>query len=112
MTFRSLEGLPTYGEPPEAFPAGFGRLGREGFVVEFNPRSGTAWIGNFGPGLSSFSGAYAFPDGTRVFVVAGGAGYVVDPLARRVDGEVGGGIVGVWELTNPLSLLLNHQNIF
>ena len=112
MSFRVLQGLPAYGDTAQTFPAAFGRLGSQGFVVEFAPSDAATWVGNFRPGLSLFSGAYSHPDGKHVFVVAGGSGYVVDPLTRHMDLEVGGAIVGVWELMNPRSLLLNHQGLF
>jgi hypothetical protein len=80
-------------------------------VVEIIPSRAAVWIGNFRRGLSNYSEVCPHPDGERLFVVAGGQGYVVDPTTRRLLHELGGAITGVWQLSNPPSLLLNHQGI-
>jgi len=110
-TFQILPGLPSSGPPAQPFPPNFGRLGREGLVVEIRPPETAAWVGNFGRGLSNFSAIFEHPDGERLFVVAGGHGYVIDPATRRLLSEVGAAITGVWQLGDPPSLLLDHQGI-
>jgi len=80
-------------------------------VVEIKPPKAAAWIGNFRRGLSNFSAVYQHPDGERLFVVAGGQGYVIDPATRLLLGELGGAITGVWQLSDPPSLLLDDQGI-
>ena len=109
--FRILPGLPASGPPAEPFPPAFGRLGREGLVVEVRPPGATPWLGNFRLGLTKFSGIFRHPDGRALFVVAGGHGYVVNAVTRALQSEIGGAIVGVWELGDPPSLLLDHQRI-
>jgi hypothetical protein len=110
-SFRVLPGLPATGPAAETFPKSAARLGREGFVVEIFPENERSWVGNFGPGLSNFSAAFEHPDGRHVLVISNGQGYVVEPSTRRLVGEVGGAIIGVTELSDPPSLLLNHQGI-
>ena len=110
-TFQILPGLPSSGPPAQPFPPDFGRLGREGLVVEIIPPRAPSWVGNFSRGLSSFSAVYQHPDGERLFVVAGGHGYVVDSATRSIVNEVGAAITGVWPLSSPPSLLLDHQGI-
>jgi len=109
--FRVLPGLPATGPVAEAFPPSFGRLGREGFVVEIVPEQGKLWVGNFARGLSNFSEAYEHPDRKHLFVVSGGHGYVIEPSTRRLVSEIGAAIIGVSELPDPPSLLVNHQGI-
>jgi anti-anti-sigma factor len=58
----------------------------EGVVVEFRLGNNQTWVGNFQPGQhggNGYSAVTAHPDGHHVLVVAGGQGYVVDPLSRK-----------------------------
>src|SRR4051812_8574173 len=64
--FRVLPGLPAYGPLAQPFPASWGRVGREGVVVEFTDATGAVWVGNFSPGLGRVSAVFAHPDGRRV----------------------------------------------
>ena len=68
-------------------------------------------VANFAGGLSGFSGVYQHLGGELLFVVAGGQGYILDSVYRRVLTDIGGAITGVWERDNPRSLLLDHQGI-
>ena len=111
VDFRILHGLPSIGPPATPFPLRFGRLGREGVVVEVRPAVARPWVGNFARGLSNFSGVYLHPDAERLLIVAGGQGYVVDATTRQLHTEIGGAIIDMSELSNPKSLLLNHQGI-
>lgn len=81
--FEVLPGLPTCGPLAESFSAtGQGRH-REGYVVRFFPREGESWVGNFQPGIASLCCVVEHPDGTRLIVISGGEGYVVDPANRK-----------------------------
>ena len=64
----------------------------EGFVVQFTDGESDAWVGNFQPGLSRFSGVYDHPDGRTYFVVSSGQIYRIDPKSREVLELYGGGI--------------------
>jgi hypothetical protein len=100
--FRVREGLPAYGPVATPFPPDFGRLGREGFVVEFEATDG-AWVGNFRPGLGGISQAVVHPDGQHILVFAGGDVWSVDPDRR--DGQcVGFAVDGCWSVDGELVL--------
>lgn len=86
LRFDILPGLPPYGPLPELFSETGSDTNREGFVVKFFPDASEAWVGNFQPGITSFSGAFPHPDKRHVVVVAGGTAHVVDPEARRCVG--------------------------
>ena len=79
-----VSGLPGYGPLPTAFPAEWGRLGREGNVVKFETQLGT-WVGNFKPGLGGVTRAGVNPNGRQAVVIAAGDLWVVNPDTR--DGE-------------------------
>ena len=64
----------------------------EGFVVLFTDGESDAWLGNFQPGLSRFSGVYDHPDGRTYFVVSSGQIYRIDPKSREELELYGGGI--------------------
>jgi hypothetical protein len=108
-SFRQLPGLPTYGPLAVGFPANWARLGREGLVVEFATEDGTAWIGNFCPGLGGLDAVRLHPDGTLVLVISSGALWCVDPLARSAE-EISPAVLGMWELESG-ELLLDCQGI-
>src|SRR5213593_1232440 len=59
---RLLQGLPPYGPLATAFPSEWGRLGREGTVVEFMTEAGS-WVANFQPGLGGLEFAQLTPTG-------------------------------------------------
>ena len=91
-SFRKLPGLPPYGPLPLQFSSTGQGMHSEGFVVEFLPGSRMSWVGNFQPGLSSYTEAIGHPDGRRVIVISGGEGYIVDPQTQQVDTMFGGAI--------------------
>jgi hypothetical protein len=66
---------------------------REGLVVRLHPHNAEAWVGNFQPGLTSFSVVELHPDGRRVVAISGGQGYVVDPNDRKQVEFIGGSYV-------------------
>jgi len=76
--------LPPYGPPAIAFPGEWGRLGREGIVVEFRTEAGT-WVGNFQPGLGGLQLAGLHPNERDAVVIAAGDLWVVDPDVRTAE---------------------------
>jgi len=91
--FEVLDGLPPYGPTALPFPEDGREAFREGLVVRFHEAGGESWVGNF---QKDFSGGFDFvighPDRRHVIVIAGGAGYFVDPELRRQTHMFGGGI--------------------
>jgi hypothetical protein len=105
-----IEGLPPYGSPAIAFPANGFAQHREGLVVRIED-AGNEWIGNFQPGLSSFSAVEVLPAAKHVLVVSGGAGYIVDPATQSLVREIGGAIIGLFRYESANLLVVNHQGI-
>ncbi len=81
---RVLHGLPPYGPPAIALPGEWGRLGREGIVVEFRTEAGT-WVGNFQPGLGGLQLAGLHPNKRDAVVIAAGDLWVIDPGVRTAE---------------------------
>jgi len=81
---RLLQGLPPYGPLATAFPAEWGRVGREGTVVEFKMEAGT-WVGNFRPGPGGIDFAELHPNKRDAVIVAAGDLWVVNPVRRSAE---------------------------
>ena len=108
--YRLLPGLPPYGEIPQTCPASWGRLGREGVVVAFEPRPGGAWTGNFAPGVCGVSAVRPHPDGRRVLVLASGDAWEVDPETR--SGElVLQGVSALWPVDAPSGFVVDRDGL-
>jgi hypothetical protein len=107
-TYRIREGLPPYGAPSIPFPSDFGRLGREGLVVEFQTDAGAAWTGNFKPGLNGLTQIEDHPDGRRVLVFSGGDLWVIDPSTQEAE-SVAFAIDARW--TFAKDLILSRQGL-
>lgn len=106
--FEVLLGLPPYGPMAKSFPtSGYGAF-RQGFVVQFGSEKFGMWVGNFQPGLTSFSGAYGHPDAKHVVVVAGGDIYIVDPETQTVE-QIGGMVSSAILLGDESALLFNNS---
>jgi hypothetical protein len=107
-----LRGLPAYGKPARVFSAtGFGAQS-EGLVVSFKAADGAqSWTGNFVRGLTKFDLVTLHPNGHDALIIAGGQGYVVDPLTGELLNNIGGGIVDAFPLPTRNSIVLNHQNL-
>lgn len=112
MKFRSLPGLPAVGDSPIQFSASGTGTHSEGFVVEFVPTGGQAWIGNFQRGLTNFDQAILHPDGRSVIVISGGEAYIVDPEARRSMENFGGDFISAWELPESYLVVLGSYTDF
>src|SRR4051794_37102757 len=82
--FEILPGLSGSGPPAIPFPA-TNRGFSEGLVVRFIPSSSEGWTGNFQCGDTSYSSAHMHPDTKRIFVVAGGADYLINPNTKSVE---------------------------
>jgi hypothetical protein len=109
--FRILPGLPPYGSPAIPIPETWGRTGREGLVVEFQPGTLAKWVANFRPGyFPAVQRVLAHPNDRDVVVVAGGDVWIVDPKshsAQRIEGAVD----GVWELKRPPGIVFSRQGL-
>jgi hypothetical protein len=81
--YRVLEGLPPYGPRARPFPPEWGRLGREGLVVEFMPSQSDRWTANFQPGLAGLDEVIVHPDRHHVLVFSSGDLWSVDPELRE-----------------------------
>lgn len=104
-----LSGLPAYGPMSTAFPAEWGRLGREGIVVEFKSELGT-WVGNFKPGFARVTLAGVHPNGRDAIVIAAGNLWVINPntktgtlLLPAIDAAL--------EVREPDGWILNRQGL-
>jgi hypothetical protein len=106
---KLLQGLPAYGALPAAFPAEWGRLGREGTVVEFKTASAT-WVGNFRPGLGGLELAQLHPNKRDAVVVAAGDLWVVDAPSRSAE-LVLPAIDTAWEVRNPEGWIFSRQSL-
>jgi hypothetical protein len=110
MTFRRLPGLPPYGPVATVFPPKWGAGAREGLVVEFTPSVGSAWVGNFQPGIGGIDDAVPHPNGRDVLVFSNGFLWSVDPTTRVAE-KVATAIAECWPLTDPDGYLLNNQGL-
>jgi hypothetical protein len=90
--FRILSGLPTYGPLPKQFSATGQGTHREGFVIEFLPKSTRKWVGNFQPGLSNLYTVIDHPNSQDLIVISGGQAYVISPKQEKLKTTFGGGI--------------------
>jgi len=93
------------------FPAGFERVGREGYVIEFFPDTPDAWIGNFAPGHGSVEGIHRHHNGTDLVVFSSGRGYVVDPRTRQLKEEVGEALLYVWAVADPPGFVIDDAGV-
>ena len=55
--------------------------------MEVSPHDGTAWTGNFQPGLGGLTDVFARP--SVLYVVSGGQGYSVDPESAELQDTFG-----------------------
>lgn len=88
MIARQLPGLPPYGKVARNFPKA--DAFSEGLVVEFIPKHGESWVGNFATGGRSVEGVHDNLGENAVLVVSGGNAYLVDTTEQRVILELWG----------------------
>lgn len=108
-TFKLLKGLPPYGPMATAIPSEWGRLGREGVVVEFHP-GGNSWIANFQPGLGGVTAVYPHPNGHDAVVVAKGTLWVVNPGKRSAE-KLLPAVFKALEVQSPDGWVFSRQDI-
>jgi len=106
-SFKVLPGSPPCGAMAKPFPSSGYSAFREGFVVQFESEKIGTWVGNFQPGLTTFSGVYQHPDGVHVIVVSGGAVYIVNPNTQTTE-ESDGMVYSVNQLGEGKDLLFNN----
>jgi hypothetical protein len=106
---RVLPGLPPYGPPGTAFPAEWGRLGREGTVVEFKTERAT-WVGNFRPGLGGLQFVAIYPNQGDAVVIVAGDLWAVNPEERTAE-QLLPAIDTVLEVQEPDGWVFSRQGI-
>lgn len=106
--YRVLDGLPPYGPAATPFPSDWGRLGREGMVVQFTDASGNPWTANFLCGAGKLRQVTQHPDLELILVVSGGDAWSVDP-ERRTAERFARDVEAFWVLPN--GLLADRQGL-
>jgi hypothetical protein len=106
-----LPGLPAYGEPARPFSAAGTGMQSEGLVVGVKPRAAPSWVGNFVRGLTNYDLVIAHPNAHDALIVAGGQGYVIDPLTAKLLSTFGGAIVEAFPHPTQRATVVNHQNV-
>jgi hypothetical protein len=112
IRLTTLPGLPATGPYPEQFAPGARGTHREGYVVGVSVDDQEEWVGNFQRGGSNYDATFAHPNGRDVLVIAGGQGYVIDPIVRRLQSMVGGAIVNVHVVDDGQLLILDQAISF
>jgi hypothetical protein len=102
--FRILPGLPATGPPAVPFTC---TPWHEGFVVEFFPKAGPSWVGNFGGGGSRYTAVLSLPRDNELLVIVSGAAHVVDIERRELLRTFGSYICGVLPAPEANLLILN-----
>lgn len=104
-----LPGLPPYGPIPSAFPPEWGKLGREGTVVEFDTDVGR-WVGNFRPGLGGLEFAGVHPNKTDALVITAGDLWIVDVVARTAVRKLPA-LEAMWDVQKPDGWVFSRHGI-
>jgi hypothetical protein len=109
LSVTIVPGLPAYGPLATPFPTEWGRLGREGTVVEFKDDD-FCWMGNFRPGLGGIELAAVHPNQREAVIVAGGDLWVVDPVQRTAS-RLLPAIDAAIEVRDPDGWLFSRQGL-
>jgi len=109
VTANILSGLPPDGPMAIAFPREWGRLAREGTVVEFQAEAG-AWVGNFQPGLGGLESACPHPDGRHAIIISAGDLWVVNPNDRTAQ-RLLPGVEAAFEVHDPEGWIYSSQGL-
>jgi len=105
-----LPGLPPYGPMPTAFPASWGRLGREGLVVEFETE-GAKLVGNFEPGSGGLRLAGRHPNGRDGIVLSDGDLWIVSADLELTADRLLPGLNALAETRNPDGWIFDRQGL-
>lgn len=108
--FRILAGLPPLGDLAVSFPPDWGKLAREGLVVEFVGDDEVTWVGNFRPGIGGLEGVRQHPNGKNVLVISSGDTWVVNPTTREAT-EIAGAVDALWTVSDPEGVVLSLQGL-
>lgn len=103
-----LPGLPGQGPLPLRFAPEVELGSSEGLVLRVVQSSGGDWVANFRPGTTGFSTVHQWPEGSRLLVVAGGQGYLVDVGQRCVIQNVGRFVEAALGVDTPAIVLLSE----
>lgn len=106
---KFLPGLPPYGPLPTTFPHEWGRIGREGIVVEFSSGSDT-WVANFRPGLGGLQFVGIHQDNLYAIVIAAGDLWIVD-LHTRTANQIVPAVDAMWHVQNPNGWVFSRQGL-
>jgi hypothetical protein len=106
--YRVLEGLPPYGPMATPIPPEWGRLGRQGLVVEFAASQDDRWTANFQPGLAGLNEVLTHPNQRDVLVFSAGDAWSVDPVSRETS-LVAVAIDACWTVAD--GLVLSRQSL-
>lgn len=106
---RILSGLPTSGPLAVPFPAEWGRLAREGLVVEFETEV-DAWTGNFRPGLGGIRFVAPHPNKRDIVVIAKGDLWIVDPM-KHTAARALPAIDAAFEVHDPEGWVFSRQSL-
>jgi hypothetical protein len=106
---RILPSLPPYGPMAIGFPSEWGKLGREGTVVEFQADAG-AWVGNFQPGWGGLCFADVHPNGLDAVVIASGDLWIVSPGGRTASRTLPA-VEAMVEVENPRGWVFSRQGV-
>ena len=109
LAVHFLPGLPPYGPMATAFPAEWGRSGKEGAVVEFKTDD-DSWVANFMPGISGIQLAEVHPNGRDAVVVASGDLWAVDIAARSAK-RLLPAVDSVFAVDNPTGWVFTRQSL-
>ncbi|WP_417590201.1 hypothetical protein [Owenweeksia hongkongensis] len=107
--FKVLKSLPPYG--PVYIPIYHydDNPYSEGYVIEFTKKTGEKWIANFQVSFSKLYAVFDWPDRRRLFVIAGGLGYIMSPDSEKIISLFGNNIQEA--LQNEEGSLICHDGI-
>jgi hypothetical protein len=108
--FQLLPGFPQGRPLPTPFPSDWGRLSREGLVVESAASDGSTWVGNFQPGPGGIDHVRTHPNGRDVLVTSSGRLWAVNPESQLAV-TLAPAIADAWLLADPDRVLFNDQNL-
>jgi hypothetical protein len=103
-----LASPPAPGETVVAIPPEGGGSGRERLFIRIGTGD-SAWIGSFERGHQRASTVVMMPDGKHLFVLAGGAGYVIEASSRTLVETTGTDVVRIIRNEAMTLCVLDHD---